>query len=82
MSKRLQILMDEEELTELKKLAREENVSVAEWVRRAIAAAKSGQPKGSQSRKLEAVRLAIQYSFPTADIDQMLNEIEAGYHPE
>ncbi|HET6363029.1 MAG TPA: hypothetical protein VFH11_13395 [Gemmatimonadota bacterium] len=30
-------------------------------------------------RKLQAIRSAFQYEFPTADIDQMLEEIERGY---
>ena len=29
--------------------------------------------------KLKALREAAQYFFPTADIDQMLQEIERGY---
>jgi Domain of unknown function (DUF4288) len=29
--------------------------------------------------KLNAVRRAAQYAFPTADVEQMLNEIERGY---
>ena len=31
------------------------------------------------SRKLEAVRLAVQHEYPTGDIDQVLAEIESGY---
>jgi hypothetical protein len=30
-------------------------------------------------RKLEAIRAAAQFEFPTADIDVMLEEIEQGY---
>jgi hypothetical protein len=30
------------------------------------------------AEKLEAIRLAMQYEFPTADIDIMLEEIEKG----
>jgi len=29
--------------------------------------------------KLKAVRRAAEYSFPTADVEQMLAEIERGY---
>jgi hypothetical protein len=29
--------------------------------------------------KLKAIRRAAQYSFPTADLEQMLSEIERGY---
>jgi len=30
-------------------------------------------------RKIKAIRKAATYSFPTADIQQMLDEIERGY---
>jgi hypothetical protein len=32
-----------------------------------------------QETKLKGVRRAAEYLFPTADIDQMLREIERGY---
>jgi hypothetical protein len=31
------------------------------------------------ARKLAAIRAAARHSFPTADIEQMLAEIESGY---
>jgi len=31
------------------------------------------------AEKLEVIRFAAQYEFPTADIDTMLSEIESGY---
>jgi len=37
------------------------------------------KPTRSVAEKLEAIRLAVQYEFPTADIDTMLAEIEKGY---
>jgi hypothetical protein len=37
------------------------------------------QPASDPEAKLKAVRKASRYSFPTADIDQMLSEIEQGY---
>lgn len=79
MSKRLQVLIDENELKEIQKLAREENITVADWVRRALKKAKQAQPKANPQSKLEVVRRVILYDFPTADIDQMLGEIESGY---
>jgi len=36
-------------------------------------------PSHDADRKLQVVRAAITYDFPTADMDQMLHEIEAGY---
>jgi hypothetical protein len=37
------------------------------------------KPTRTVAEKLEAIRLATQYEFPTADIDIMLAEIEKGY---
>lgn len=71
--------MDERELREIRKLARQERTTVAEWVRRALRAARQRQPAVDAPRKLAVVRAAARHGYPTADIDQMLNEIEAGY---
>lgn len=79
MSKRLQVMIPDEELREIQALARREKVSVAEWVRRALRGARQSQPRIDIQRKLEAVRSAIGFDFPIADIDRMLEEIESGY---
>jgi hypothetical protein len=78
MSKRLQVLLPDTEMDEIRRLARRERVPVGEWVRRALRTARSGQPVNAPEVKLKAVRKAAQYSFPTADIEQMLEEIERG----
>jgi hypothetical protein len=54
-------------------------MSIAEWVRQSLAAARRQQPEGTMGRKLQALRIASQHQFPVGDIDQMLGEIEAGY---
>ena len=79
MSKRLQVLLDEAEYRELRKLARQRQVTVAAWVREAIREARRSQPAGRAEDKLRAVRAAARHAFPTADIDRMLSEIERGY---
>jgi hypothetical protein len=79
MSKRLQVLLPDTEMDEIRRLARRERIPVGEWVRRALRAARSGQPVNAPEVKLKAVRKAAQHSFPTADIGQMLEEIERGY---
>ncbi len=79
MSKRLQVLLPDDELAEIKRLARRERLTVGEWVRRALRAARQRQPTNAPEAKLKAVRRAVELSFPTADIDQMLAEIERGY---
>jgi hypothetical protein len=79
MSKRLQVLMPEEEMSEIQRFAENENVTVGEWVRRALREARAIRPGIGPEAKLKAIRHAATYSFPTADIDQMLSEIERGY---
>jgi len=79
MSKRLQVLLDEPELREIQRAARAQRMTVAEWVRQALRTARRREPVSSARRKLEAIRAAARYSFPTADIEQMLSEIESGY---
>jgi hypothetical protein len=79
MSKRLQVLLDESELAEIRKLARRQHLTTAAWVRRALRAAQRGEPGVDAKKKLAVVRAAAAHAFPTADIDQMLNEIERGY---
>jgi hypothetical protein len=64
MSKRLQV--------------RRERMSVGEWVRRALRDARASRPVIDPETKLKAVRRGAQYSFPSADMEQMLGEIERG----
>jgi predicted 2-oxoglutarate/Fe(II)-dependent dioxygenase YbiX len=80
MSKRLQVLLPDQELFEIQRLARRERLAVGEWVRRALRDARSRQPVNDSEVKLNSIRRAVEYSFPTADVEQMLHEIEQGYH--
>jgi hypothetical protein len=82
MSKRLQVLLDEEELKAIGRLARARKLTVAEWVRGALRAARREEPASSPERKLALVRAASRHRFPTADVDQMIAEIESGYGAE
>ncbi len=77
MSKRLQVLFDEEEYREIKGCARSQRMTVAEWVRQAVRRARSDH-SGSIDTKLRAVAEASRHEFPTADIEAMLQEIESG----
>jgi hypothetical protein len=79
MSKRLQVLLDEPELREIQRAARAQKVTVAEWVRQALRAARRRQPTADSRKKMEVIRAAARHSFPVGDIDQMLAEIESGY---
>lgn len=79
MSKRLQVLLPDQEMAEIQRFARRERVTVGEWVRRVLREARTRQPVNDPEAKLKAVRKAARYSFPTADIEEMLSEIEQGY---
>ena len=77
--KRMQILIDEAEYRRIQRVARRNGMTLAEWVRQALRAAFRDEPLGSRDKKLAAVRVAASFEFPTADIDQMLDEISLGY---
>ena len=76
MSKRLQVLLPDREMSEIQRLAKRESLTVGEWVRRALREALASRQLMDPETKLWVVRRAVKYSFPTADIEQMLSEIE------
>jgi hypothetical protein len=78
MTKRLQVILKDPEYREIQRVARSRHMSIAEWVRQALVLARRQEPSGSVSQKLEAIRAAARHSYPTADVDKMLAEIEAG----
>jgi len=49
------------------------------WVRRTLREARLRKPATDPETKLRAVRKAAGFTFPTADIRQLLNEIQQGY---
>ena len=71
--------MAESELAEIRRLAKRRNVTVAEWVREAIQAARRRRPSTDAAKKLASIREAAKLGFPTSDIRTMLAEIERGY---
>lgn len=79
MSKRLQVLLPDQEMSAIQRLAKRESLTVGEWVRRALREVRASRPAIEPETKLKAVRRAAAYSFPTADMAQMLEEIERGY---
>ena len=58
MSKRQQVLLDEPEWREVQRVARARQLTVEEWVRQSLRAARARQPRGDVGRKLEVVRAA------------------------
>ena len=79
MSKRLQVLLPDAEMAEIQRMARREHITVGEWARRVLREARSQRSGGDPKAKLQVLREAVKHSFPTADIEQMLQEIERGY---
>ena len=79
MSIRLQVVTDEDELQAVRAAAREKGMTVSEFVRETLREARRKVGAGDVERKLAAIRAADRLGYPTADIDQMLGEIEQGY---
>jgi hypothetical protein len=79
MIKRLQVLLDARELAEIKRVARHQRMTTAEWVRQALRAARKAVPAGDARKKLASIKAATHYAFPAPEIDQMLREIQQGY---
>lgn len=79
MSKRLQVILDDAEMREIRRTAKRHRLSVAAWVRQVLRSARRGEPEVDSRKKLAVVRVAKQHSFPIGDIEQMLAEVERGY---
>lgn len=75
----MQVLFDEDEYTRIQRQARARGQTLAQWVRDAVRESYRSQPSGDLDRKLAAVRAAVVNDFPTADVDEMLDDIERGY---
>lgn len=79
MSKRLQVLFEEEELAQIQALARSRHQTTAAWVRDAVRQARKASEYAAPESKLRAIREAVAHSYPVADIDELLDQIESGY---
>ena len=71
--------MENSELDSIRAAARERGMTVSEWVRETLREARREVSDGDAERKLAAIRAADRLAYPTADIDQMVAEIERGY---
>lgn len=81
MTKRLQVLFDDDEYRDIQRTARANRMTVAEWVRQTLRKDRLDRHRAMDT-KLKALADATQNRFPTADIDDMLREIERGYFAE
>jgi hypothetical protein len=78
MSKRLQIIVSDEEAQRLKQCAERAGTTLSEWARRALERARASQLGPTPEQKLEALDRALQCGHPTAPIDEILSDIERG----
>lgn len=76
MSHRLQVLISPELDIQLSKAAERSRVSKGEWVRRALVEILERSQQRSQAE--DPVEKLASLNAPTADIDDMLEEIERG----
>ena len=76
MSNRLQVLISPELDAQLDKAAQRHRISKGEWVRRALQ--ESLRHSGKTPLAADPVRRLASLQGPTADIKQMLAEVESG----
>jgi hypothetical protein len=79
MTKRLQVLFEDDELMQIQETARRRRQTVAAWVRDVLRAAQQAERYPDPAPKLRAVREAATYGYPTGDIEEILGDIERGY---
>ncbi|MFN7942218.1 MAG: ribbon-helix-helix protein, CopG family [Thermoanaerobaculia bacterium] len=73
MSERLQVILDEKEMRDLRRLARQEGVTVSEWVRRCLRDGRRAAAVGDPGRKLAALRSAVAHELPSGEIEAILD---------
>jgi len=81
MSKRLQVVVGDDELERYSRTADAVGLTMSEWVRQALRKAERETSSGDVEAKLAAIRKAVSYGTgdQEVDIDTMLAETEAGY---
>ncbi len=79
MSKRLQVILEDEEMHQIKTLAMQQHMTVSEWVRNTLREARHHRQIEKAEKKISVVHSASKHAFPTGEIEQMLAEIESGY---
>jgi hypothetical protein len=78
MSKRLQVVVKDEELARYTRTADAAGLSLSEWARQALRTAAREFSSGDVEAKLAAIRRAAAHNFPVPDIDTLLAEMESG----
>lgn len=78
MSKRLQVLLPDEEYRALADAARRQGKPIARLVRESLRHTLSDEAEMDPGRRIAAVLRFARFTGPTGDIDEILTEIERG----
>ena len=79
MTRRLQVLFGDAEYAALQEAAAASGLSVADWVRQAVSAARRRESSADIDRKLDVIRAAVRHTGPTGQIERVTGEIERSY---
>jgi hypothetical protein len=77
-TKRLQVLLDDEELRVIQSLARTRRMTTAAWVRASLRTSVEAETRVDLEAKLAAIRRAVGHVLPTVEIDRVLADIDRG----
>jgi len=78
MSKRLQLIVKDEEIERLRQCAARDGLTLSEWARQALERARRDQEGPTPEQKRKALDRALGCGQPTADIEEVLADIERG----
>lgn len=79
MTKRLQVLFDDADYAALQAAATSRGMTMAEWVRQALTAARREASTSDVERKLSAIRAAVRHAAPTGALERLVEETGRGY---
>lgn len=74
----LRTLLDDREVREIQRVARDEDLAVSEWVHQALLSARKKRQEEDIATKIQAVRGGAVHDYPTDDIEVMLGDISRG----
>ena len=77
--KTCQVSLDDEEYAHLAHIAAHREITVEQWIQEIIRRDMADYRRRSAGIQ-RVIEEAASYNFPTADIEQMLKEIESGYN--